>query len=220
MPYKLRKAPKRDLYWVVGEDGSKKSKDPIPRKRAEAQMRALYASENQMKGSGAEMSIIADGFRRYRRFTTPERKNAENDIAGFMIGEYFNKGVDADFIYDNAFEKLKKDYPYVIEEELYEVCDIGITDLKNQVVHERRVREYNQAVAARRAQAQAQALAQAFLLQQAQAQAEADALLRRRQENFMRLEANKYQRRVNNEVKRTNKRGIDIKGNPDTRRRR
>lgn len=41
--YKLRKAPKRDLYWVVGQDGTKHSKEPIPKERAEAQMRALYA---------------------------------------------------------------------------------------------------------------------------------------------------------------------------------
>ena len=47
MPYRLRKAPKRDLYWVVAQDGTKKSKDPIPKERAEAQIRALYASENQ-----------------------------------------------------------------------------------------------------------------------------------------------------------------------------
>jgi hypothetical protein len=45
MPYKLRKAPNRDLYWVVAQDGSKKSKDPIPKARAEAQIKALYASE-------------------------------------------------------------------------------------------------------------------------------------------------------------------------------
>jgi hypothetical protein len=47
MPYRLRKAPNRNLYWVVGEDGTKHSKDPIPRERAEAQIRALYASENK-----------------------------------------------------------------------------------------------------------------------------------------------------------------------------
>lgn len=52
MPYKLRKAPKRDLYWVVGQDGTKKSKEPIPLERAKAQMRALYASEKGLKGSG------------------------------------------------------------------------------------------------------------------------------------------------------------------------
>lgn len=49
MPYKLRKAPNRDLFWVVAEDGTKKSKDPIPRARAEAQMKALYASEYRRK---------------------------------------------------------------------------------------------------------------------------------------------------------------------------
>jgi hypothetical protein len=43
MPYTLRKAPNRDLYWVVAEDGQKKSKEPLPRARAEAQMRALYS---------------------------------------------------------------------------------------------------------------------------------------------------------------------------------
>ena len=44
MPYKLRKAPKRDLYWVVGEDGKHHSGEPLPKARAEAQMRALYAA--------------------------------------------------------------------------------------------------------------------------------------------------------------------------------
>lgn len=50
MPYRLRKAPKRELYWVVAEDGTKKSKDPLPHARAVAQMKALYAS---MKKEGA-----------------------------------------------------------------------------------------------------------------------------------------------------------------------
>ena len=47
MPYKLRKAPKKELYWVIAQDGKHMSKDPIPKKRAEAQMRALYASERR-----------------------------------------------------------------------------------------------------------------------------------------------------------------------------
>ena len=42
MPYRLRKAPKRDLYWVVGQDGTKHSKEPLPKERADAQMKALY----------------------------------------------------------------------------------------------------------------------------------------------------------------------------------
>jgi len=44
MPYKLRKAPKRDLYWVVNDRGEHMSNDPLPKERAEAQMRALYAA--------------------------------------------------------------------------------------------------------------------------------------------------------------------------------
>ena len=42
MPYRLRKAPKRDLYWVIGQDGTHHSKEPLPKERAEAQMKALY----------------------------------------------------------------------------------------------------------------------------------------------------------------------------------
>jgi hypothetical protein len=53
MPYKLRKAPKKDLYWVVNkETGKKYSNEPLPLERAKAQMKALYASEN--KSGGAE----------------------------------------------------------------------------------------------------------------------------------------------------------------------
>jgi len=51
MPYKLRKAPKRDLYWVIGEDGSHKSKEPLPKEQAKAQMRALYAAMNKEGGN-------------------------------------------------------------------------------------------------------------------------------------------------------------------------
>lgn len=45
MPYKLRKAPKRPLYWVVAVDtGKKYSHEPIPLEKAKAQMRVLEAS--------------------------------------------------------------------------------------------------------------------------------------------------------------------------------
>ena len=48
MPFKLRKAPNRDLYWVVNVDtGKKYSKEPIPKERAQAQMRVLI---NVMEG--------------------------------------------------------------------------------------------------------------------------------------------------------------------------
>lgn len=46
MPYSLRKAPKKELYWVVGINGKKHSILPMPKARAEAQRRALYAAEN------------------------------------------------------------------------------------------------------------------------------------------------------------------------------
>jgi len=55
MPYALRKAPKRDLYWVINKQTKQKySKDPLPRSRAEAQRRALYAAESrgELEGEG------------------------------------------------------------------------------------------------------------------------------------------------------------------------
>lgn len=45
MPYKLRKAPNRQLYWVVSIETKKKhSKDPIPLAKAQEQMRILKQS--------------------------------------------------------------------------------------------------------------------------------------------------------------------------------
>ena len=45
MPYKLRKAPKKDLYWVVAvETGKKYSHLPIPLDKAKAQMRVLESA--------------------------------------------------------------------------------------------------------------------------------------------------------------------------------
>jgi hypothetical protein len=49
MPYRIRKAPLKNLYWVVAQDGRHMSKEPIPKERAEAQRRALYASERMQK---------------------------------------------------------------------------------------------------------------------------------------------------------------------------
>lgn len=45
MRYSLRKAPGRNLYWVVDQSGKHHSVEPLPKTRAEAQMRALYASQ-------------------------------------------------------------------------------------------------------------------------------------------------------------------------------
>lgn len=57
MPYRLRKAPKRDLYWVVDDEGKKYSKDPLPKERAEAQIRALYAAEK--RGGNGDGPVVA-----------------------------------------------------------------------------------------------------------------------------------------------------------------
>jgi hypothetical protein len=47
MPYTLRKKPLQNLFWVVNkETGRKLSKQALPLKQAEAQMRAVYASES------------------------------------------------------------------------------------------------------------------------------------------------------------------------------
>ena len=52
MPYKLRKAPKRELYWVITtETGKKHSKLPIALDKAKAQMRILEAA---LTGAGVE----------------------------------------------------------------------------------------------------------------------------------------------------------------------
>jgi hypothetical protein len=68
MPYRLRKAPGRDLYWVVGEDGTHKSKKPLPKERAMAQMRALYANEKggELVGSGMDFTSYYEAYLRTR----------------------------------------------------------------------------------------------------------------------------------------------------------
>jgi hypothetical protein len=62
MPWRIRKAPGKQLYWVVGRDGSHMSKKPIPLSRAKAQMRALYASEREqdMKGGIRVLPLAPD----------------------------------------------------------------------------------------------------------------------------------------------------------------
>lgn len=57
MPWRLRKAPKNkwgdDRYWVVDDTGKHYSKDPMPKKDARQQQKALYAQEGRKHG-GAE----------------------------------------------------------------------------------------------------------------------------------------------------------------------
>ena len=59
MPYKLRKAPNRNLYWVVtSETGKKHSKDPIPIEKAKAQMRVLESVLAKEMTGGADPDPI------------------------------------------------------------------------------------------------------------------------------------------------------------------
>ena len=95
MPYKLRKAPRKNLYWVVGPDGKHHSKDPLPKARAEAQMKALYsamrreeeakiptAREEKQIEKKMEGGVIPPLVRKYRRaveFITQRMEDGDVD---------------------------------------------------------------------------------------------------------------------------------------------
>ena len=49
MPYKLRKSPGKNLYWVVGQDGTHMSKEPLPKERAQKQIIALNIAHAKKK---------------------------------------------------------------------------------------------------------------------------------------------------------------------------
>lgn len=97
MPYKLRKAPKRDLYWVVNkETGKKHSNEPLPKEKAQAQMRALYAAEN--KEGGAKQYL-------------------EKPVGSSMTGERFAKLNQEVANFFSPMEKIKyaKEHPKSIK---------------------------------------------------------------------------------------------------------
>lgn len=72
MPYTIRKAPRKNLYWVVNlESGRKYSKSPIPKERAEAQRRAILASEN---GYSLRRSTTPSRSRSRSRRRSPQRR--------------------------------------------------------------------------------------------------------------------------------------------------
>jgi hypothetical protein len=50
MPYTLRKKPLQNLYFIINKDTGKKiSKIALPLKKAESQIKAIYASEAHNK---------------------------------------------------------------------------------------------------------------------------------------------------------------------------
>jgi len=70
MPYNLRKAPRQNLFWVVNaESGKKYSRNPLPRERAEAQRRAIYASENGY--------VLRNRSKSRRRRSSPRRSRSK-----------------------------------------------------------------------------------------------------------------------------------------------
>ena len=50
MPYKLRKAPNRNLYWVVNVEGRHLSHEPLPLATAKKQMIALNIAHAKKRG--------------------------------------------------------------------------------------------------------------------------------------------------------------------------
>lgn len=57
--WKLRKAPKKDLYWVVDETGRHYSKEPMSKERARQQQKALYAAESRGEFKGGATAAEA-----------------------------------------------------------------------------------------------------------------------------------------------------------------
>ena len=76
MPYGIRKSPNKNLYWVYNkETGKKFSKKPIPRERAEAQRRAIYASENGYKLNRSRSRSLRRSIRNKKRNESSPRSN-------------------------------------------------------------------------------------------------------------------------------------------------
>jgi hypothetical protein len=217
MPYKLRKAPKRDLYWVVGEDGSKKSKDPIPRKRAEAQMRALYASENQMKGGMC--------YGRCYQMTAKQKSDAEDEGVRHLLKIWAEGELRTDYMVADTIAELGMRYPYTTEEQLEEITQTALKLFREHVDlilgrYEQRMRA-NAAVRA----ANEEARRRRQIIEEGEAEIERQfAAQRAEQQRLAILNQNsltrQYERDAMKEVDRGTKRGYELMPKPDTSRRR
>lgn len=94
MPYRLRKAPNRDLYWVVTvATGEKHSKDPIPREKAEAQKRVL---EDAMEGEGVthRSKVIKKLGLKDEGHSLAELAKASG-VSRKVLQEVYNRGIGA-----------------------------------------------------------------------------------------------------------------------------
>jgi Zn finger protein HypA/HybF involved in hydrogenase expression len=81
MPYELEKV--KGLFYVKNTDTDKrKSKKPMPKKRAVAYMRALYAAEQRAKEVGEDFTIMkqADGTYRWVLFSSNAYQDRDKEI--------------------------------------------------------------------------------------------------------------------------------------------
>jgi len=94
MPYKLRKAPQSNLYWVVNkETGEKYSKEPIPEDRAKAQMRALYAAM-QREGGATHRENVLDHLKLEGSQSLEELARASG-VSIDVLQKVYNRGIGA-----------------------------------------------------------------------------------------------------------------------------
>jgi hypothetical protein len=112
MPYRLRKVPKKDLYWVVGEDGRHHSKEGLPLERAKKQMAALYVAMRKEGGSidptinaayNTRKPMTEEAWIKNRAIWDPANATHDNYIRMYLepfnrynqtAGTVFVKGVD------------------------------------------------------------------------------------------------------------------------------
>jgi hypothetical protein len=82
MPYALRKAPGKNKYWVVDGRNKKYSKDPLSKEKADAQRRALYASESKGKGAPTELDtdLIKDLERRAKELMEDQKEAYKESV--------------------------------------------------------------------------------------------------------------------------------------------
>ena len=93
MPYKLRKAPNRELYWVVGDDGKKHSNEPLPKERAEAQMRALYAAMSK-EGGTHRTDFLKDNKLEDKSYSLKELSTISS-VPIKKLQQVYNRGIGA-----------------------------------------------------------------------------------------------------------------------------
>lgn len=125
MPYSLRKAPRKNLYWVIGPGGKHHSKDPLPKERAEAQRRALYAAEGGYTMRGRKLRGGADPRLQLQariRHYEQERDQLEDDIqAAYEEGAPYEFIDDLQRRLDNYREGLED-----MEAELERLNAVGV----------------------------------------------------------------------------------------------